>query len=501
MLLINPYRFAAPRSSDADVNSYILAVESADGQQLEEGVISAVESFILGCKSDGIWSALKASCIIAGARTLSGALVPLVGTAPTNFNFVTGDYNRETGLKSNGSTKYLTSNRNNNADPQDSKHLSVFVSEKTTIAGRFYIGGTTNTTGNSYLSGGSNLTNGRAHINVNSSVSNIFPHEAGFFGSTRNNSTDYQSRNNGASITTTAISSDRASYIFRVFGRHNSVDPTNARLSFYSIGESIDLALLDTRVSTLMADIAAAIPRAPVSDVDALAYIAAVETADAQTLEDSVKFAYEDFIVGCKTDGIWSVIKASCILAGARTLAGALKPLAGPAPTNLNFVSGDYDRKTGLLSNGTTKRLNSNQADNADPQNSKHFAVFSTTLIGSNKSYGGHGAVVPTNLNSTNGRVRNTSALSMGGIALGFKGISRDSNLLVKGRSNSTNYENNNLVSSTPTSTNFGIFTRSITISECDCRIAYYSIGESLNLALLDTRVSNLMTALAASNI
>ena len=35
---------------------------------------------------------------------------------------------------------------------------------------------------------------------------------------------------------------------------------SNARLSFYSIGESLDLALLDARVTTLMSDLAAAIP-------------------------------------------------------------------------------------------------------------------------------------------------------------------------------------------------------------------------------------------------
>jgi hypothetical protein len=260
MLLINPYRFAAPRSSDADVNSYILAVESADGQQLEEGVISAVESFVLGCKSDGIWSALKASCILAGARTLSGALVPLVGTAPTNANFVTADYNRETGLKGDGSTKYLTSNRNNNADPQNSKHLSVFVTEKPVTAGRVYIGGTQNTNGNSFIAGGNTLSNLRTSVNFYTTAINVGAHTTGFIGTERNNSANYNSRVNGSNYTTTGTSSNPASYIFRVFGRHNNVDPINARLSFYSIGESLDLALLDTRVATLMTTLAAAIP-------------------------------------------------------------------------------------------------------------------------------------------------------------------------------------------------------------------------------------------------
>jgi hypothetical protein len=35
---------------------------------------------------------------------------------------------------------------------------------------------------------------------------------------------------------------------------------SNARLAFYSIGESLDLALLDARVTTLINAIAAAIP-------------------------------------------------------------------------------------------------------------------------------------------------------------------------------------------------------------------------------------------------
>jgi len=67
--------------------AYIAAVEAADGQALESGVKTAITNFVAGCRADGIWNAIKASCILAGARTLSGALVPLVGTAPTNFNF------------------------------------------------------------------------------------------------------------------------------------------------------------------------------------------------------------------------------------------------------------------------------------------------------------------------------------------------------------------------------------------------------------------------------
>ena len=49
MLLINPYRFAAPRGpvEDADALAYIAAVETADGQSLETAVHYAYEDFIL----------------------------------------------------------------------------------------------------------------------------------------------------------------------------------------------------------------------------------------------------------------------------------------------------------------------------------------------------------------------------------------------------------------------------------------------------------------------
>ena len=127
-MAMNP-RLLVPRATfDPDAAAYLRAVEAADGQALETPVKRAVDDFFRGTKADGIWDAIKASCILCGARTLAGALVPLVGTAPTNNNFLPEDYNRETGLKGDGATKYLDSNRANNADGQNDNHNAVFVS-------------------------------------------------------------------------------------------------------------------------------------------------------------------------------------------------------------------------------------------------------------------------------------------------------------------------------------------------------------------------------------
>lgn len=268
MLLINPYRFAAPRGpvEDADALAYIAAVETADGQSLEAAVQYAYEDFILGCKSDGLWSAIKASCILAGARTLNGALVPLVGAAPTNFNFVTADYTRGTGLKGNSSTKYLASGRDNTDDPQNSKHIFCYATESLTRSGNACPIGRRAASGTGWsvvVQGPSGATYHAANSAINATYPNGTHYPLGGWGISRNNSAnfDFIFRNTGSVAETGTISiaslSPGAGAV-NVFG-NTGYTYSNPRLSFYSIGESLDLAALDTRVSTLMTDIAAAI--------------------------------------------------------------------------------------------------------------------------------------------------------------------------------------------------------------------------------------------------
>jgi hypothetical protein len=251
--------------TDPDAQTYLAAVEAADGQALEGAVALAINDFVVGCKTDGIWDAIKASCILAGARTLSGALVPLKGTAPTNFNFVSGDYNRETGLKGNSapsSTRYLDSNRNNTTDPQNNKHITVWVTSPDTTPNCSYYGAGVTQSGSSTHFG--STTNGH-YFNLNSGLllaGDSFSN-TGLIGVTRSNSTQLVYKTGGASSPTTVANTSAAPFneTIRIFRRGNlNAAYTNARLSFYSIGESLDLALLDNRVSTLMTDIGAAIP-------------------------------------------------------------------------------------------------------------------------------------------------------------------------------------------------------------------------------------------------
>lgn len=247
--------------ADPDVQSYLTRVEEADNQALEYPVAVAIDEFVRGCKADGIWTAIKASCIMAGARTLAGALQPLVGTAPTNFNFVAGDYNRKTGLLGNGTTKYLNSNYAIPTANQNNTHAACRASS---ISGgpQFLLGdnlGAGAITTNISVSASTNQVFSRVNQNAQTTTSEA-PTE-GVYGVSRSGAASYSLRFNGSTRSVTESSATPAGFNIGLFTR--TVSPTAyfaGRIAFYSIGESLNLALLDARVTTLINRFSVVIP-------------------------------------------------------------------------------------------------------------------------------------------------------------------------------------------------------------------------------------------------
>lgn len=261
-----------PLPTDPDAIDYLERVKAADGgAAVEVGVAMAVDQFIKGCKSDSagyagdptrtVWDALKASCILCGARTISGALVPLAGTAPTGYgDWASGDYDRSSGLKGNGSTKYLDSNRANDADGQDDNHNAVYVTNLPTAVGA-YIGAGFADTGTNVI-GDSSVTTYSVYIRSRNSSADSHgtTNTGGLLAASRSSASQYTGRISGTSQAFSRSSQSPHSANVYVFARNGSVQSrSNARLAFYSIGSSLDLALLDNRVSTLVAAIAAAL--------------------------------------------------------------------------------------------------------------------------------------------------------------------------------------------------------------------------------------------------
>lgn len=254
-------------------------------------------------------------------------------------------------------------------------------------------------------------------------------------------------------------------------------------------------------------------------DADAGVYLKAVEQADGQQLEPYVAQAINQFVLGCKADGsIWSAIKASCILMGARTLSGALTPLVGQAPTNNGpFVSGDYNRRTGLVGNGATKYINTNRAGNADPQNDVHFCVYATTYSGQSgyRAFMGSGDIQTGASNifwngpsvGSGQRSRNITAqtaspnIVSGALSPGLFGISRNSSATYSLRANQTTISVGQ-PSETSVSANWWVFTTNnngSVVLPTSSRLNFYSTGTSLTLATLESRLATLTTAIGAA--
>lgn len=263
--LLRPRASGLVLPSDADARAYVLAVNTADGQPLEAPVVQAIDAFVIGCKADGIWSAIKASCLLMGARTLSGALTPLAGTAPTNNNFVSGDYNRRTGLVGNAATKYLNTGREPLADSVNDHHMSVMITSSG-LGGSFYIGNASTATGATGLGVNPSaqhvvrMRNSTAHV-----TSAVAPY-TGFLGASRGSSSSFSVRISSATSTVTQAAETTAitvpTYVFARAGGVVDVpeNPSQARLSFYSIGSSLQLQLLESRLVQLTSQIQAAIP-------------------------------------------------------------------------------------------------------------------------------------------------------------------------------------------------------------------------------------------------
>ena len=247
----------ASSAADVDISAYIKAVETADGQSLENGVKIAIGNFIRGCKTDGIWSAIVSCCVFAGARTLNGALIPLKGPNLTNNQFTSAHYlDRKNGLLGGG-LRYLDSNVSNLMKVGNiwEVHAAAFTTGATSAG--YILGSNTTADGSIALrpyNGASSLF--RVH-NSSGTTTTINP-IAGFVGASRVDGSFMNIAYNtagGLSVSSLAstVQSPIAPYSnIYIFDRQNVGLQYGGKISFYSLGYSLNLNLLAARVQTLM---------------------------------------------------------------------------------------------------------------------------------------------------------------------------------------------------------------------------------------------------------
>ena len=265
------------------VQEYLDRVTAADVaagniQGLERSVTDAISTCLQALVADGILgvsggvlsasaSLIKAACFMQGARTLSGSLVPLAADmpAPTNFNFVAGDYNRRLGLVGDGITKCLDTNRANNADAQNSKHLCVYATSVSNSIQAFAGARTpvVDSTGQISVTAAANSPSaGRCNTETAQNGASLPIAGATLFGVSRQSSTAFTYRVAGINNISTAVSQTPTAVSIGIFARKTgtSFDTfSSSRLAFYSSGQWLDLAVLEARIAALSAAIQAAI--------------------------------------------------------------------------------------------------------------------------------------------------------------------------------------------------------------------------------------------------
>ncbi|MFN9621284.1 MAG: hypothetical protein ACK587_00385 [Cyanobacteriota bacterium] len=253
----------------------VIAADVAAGNTLglENGVKDAYDVFIRACIDAGFLgtsggvlsqsnSLIKVAPIMAGAQTIQGALVPLVGNALTRLGTLSGwNYNRKTGIRGNGTDNAINSSRNNNADPQNNKHMAVNLS--TAMSGTVAAMGaqTVSPASQSLIYSFADGLDMRINSTIGGGVS---PNNlSGFLGVARSTSSSLAFQSN--TVASTASNTSTTPNALPIYILARNLDgvvsiPTTARANFFSIGESVNLSALQPLVTTLLASISASIP-------------------------------------------------------------------------------------------------------------------------------------------------------------------------------------------------------------------------------------------------
>lgn len=311
---------------------------------------SAVDTFVKGCKSDGIWSTMATSGLILpfASEAFTGAFVPLIapaGSTLTPSNYVAGDYGQRSGLNGNpSSNRSVTTNISPSAVfSASSIQVSIYQRQIRAASGiklAFSAEGSsrriTVERGNNYdridvfndadgLHSTTGNPTGLLTCNYDGTTSRIF--------------TDGVQRSSKA----VAVGLLPTGSI-NLFSLNNTFHYDSSITSYFYIGRALtpaQEALHSARVLALQS----ALNRNPGEDIVASDWASALSSAGGTTTE-TARLAISDFAAGCKTDNIWNKLQTGVILPFASSgFAGFLTPLApigSRSLTNNNFVSGDY---------------------------------------------------------------------------------------------------------------------------------------------------------------
>jgi hypothetical protein len=272
---LNPY-YVVSSFYEQNMWTWFHQVETYDASSLEFEVKKAINRFIIRAKKDGIWQSFTDCFVFVGPKTYNGALkIALYGQNPDEWhiensignNFVTGDYDRKLGIKGDGVTKWIRTERVNNTFPTNNHHRAAWVTVPG--VGPIFSGGI-DQVGSTYVDwipGYGGIRHGFVTNQRTTSGQDALVSSGGFVGFNRSDPNYYEYIVPGESGVVYEQSQTPWMEPVEILGA--SINQTNNyqvvsrgthRLAFYSHGKSIDLKRLEQRVSQLLTELQAAIP-------------------------------------------------------------------------------------------------------------------------------------------------------------------------------------------------------------------------------------------------
>lgn len=237
----------APQVSDPDAQDWINRVYAA-GSTVSQSAAAAVNTFVVGCKDDGIWTAMRKVLLLIGVDTFAGCAAHLKGTAPTFTNFSSANYSRTAGLQGVNTGYIRAAMRVSDLTASNSMHIAAWqTAANTAVATTFLAIGQG---GGGHLR--DNVTNTGIRANsVEVLTINSRGNAGTMIGMSRNSTTQYGIVNGTVTSGASTVNDTGRTNEYELMGSGTGSSYLG-RVSFFSFGDGIDLATLNARVSTLM---------------------------------------------------------------------------------------------------------------------------------------------------------------------------------------------------------------------------------------------------------
>lgn len=101
---------------------------AAIGDPVPPAYAEAINQYVVELKDiPGMWNTITQLVVFAGATTVNGALIPIKGVTPTHVGLVAGDLNIRTGVRGNGTSKYILTGYTGSSFGQDNLHTYALV--------------------------------------------------------------------------------------------------------------------------------------------------------------------------------------------------------------------------------------------------------------------------------------------------------------------------------------------------------------------------------------